>query len=75
MQIYCLVVIKFKKLTKHVEMEVIAEFTVAITKLASLDLIINPLIKFSILLQKQHMTVYFHSELFVSTVTVQIVYV
>ena len=31
-------VIKFRKLTKHVKMEVVAEFTVAIAKLASLNM-------------------------------------
>ena len=39
-------------MTKNVEMEVKAEFTVATTKLASLSMFFNPLIKFQFYYKK-----------------------
>lgn len=46
LQLYCLIVMNFKYLTKHVEKAVIAEFTITLTKLACLNMIFNPRIKF-----------------------------
>ena len=60
LQISFLVIINFRKLTKQIGMEVIAEFTVSIIKLASLNMIFSSLIKFLVLLQKEHKIVYFH---------------
>ena len=60
LQIFFLVIINFRKLTKQIGMEVIAEFTVSIIKLASLNMIFSSLIKFLVLLQKEHKIVYFH---------------
>ena len=60
LQIFFLVIINFRKLTKQIGMEVIAEFTVSIIKLASLNMIFSSLIKFLVLLQKEHKIVYSH---------------
>ena len=59
LQILFLVIINFRKLTKQIGMEVIAEFTVSIIKLASLNMIFSSLIKFLVPLQKEHKIVYF----------------